>query len=819
MGARIRAFDWASTPLGQPEEWPAPLRTTLRIMLTTQHPMFIFWGPDSYCFYNDAYSRSLGPEKHASMLGSKGQVAWPEIWDIIGPQIRKVMSGLGSTWHENQLVPIRRFGRLDEVYWTYSYGPIDDTTAESGVGGVLVVCTETTQQVLAERRQAFLVEFDTLLRSCPDADQLIVRATDALGRHLRVNRVGLGEVQADQRTIRLKSNYTSGVAPLIGVFDLDGFGAHNIARHRQGMSVVCDDVQADPEANQANWAAIEVRAFVSVPLTRDGLFCASLFVNSREPRDWSPHEVDAIEIAAARIWGASERRRADSALRASEARFRTAFENAAVGIAHVGLDGRWLMVNDRLCSIVGYSREELLTGTFAAITHPDDLHIDLQHVSELLEGQRASYAMDKRFLRRDGTEVWVHLTVALVRTVEGAPEYFVSVVQDITQRKDADEKLRRSEAALQDAGRRKDGFLAMLAHELRNPLAPIRTAAQILGSPRLAPHQLQWAQQVIQRQSRHMAWLLDDLLDVARITQGKLELKRQPLLLKEVVETAVETSRPLLEEKHHQLVISLPSETVALDADPLRLSQVMSNLLTNAAKYTDPGGRIEFSARLQGFELLLSVKDNGIGISAGSMQHIFEMFSQAPGSTARSEGGLGIGLALVKGLVELHGGRVEARSSGAGQGSEFTVQLPLATPGSARARQETPAVTNGQYRILVVDDNRDGADGLALLLGMAGHEVRAAYGGREGLALARSFQPDIAIIDLGMPDLNGYDVVAALQCEPWARDLRLVALSGWGQAGDRKRAAEAGFHHHLTKPADPAALAAIIAGHPIPATR
>jgi CheY-like chemotaxis protein len=306
-----------------------------------------------------------------------------------------------------------------------------------------------------------------------------------------------------------------------------------------------------------------------------------------------------------------------------------------------------------------------------------------------------------------------------------------------------------------------------------------------------------------------MALLLDDLLDIARITRGKLELKTERVKLTDVVDSAVEAARPLLDGKHHSFKVSLPAEALILNADPLRLSQVLSNLLTNAAKYTDPGGHIELSGAVQGGLLCLSVQDDGIGMSPESLERNFEMFSQAEGASTRSDGGLGIGLALVRGLVELHGGAVEAMSEGPGRGSKFVVRLPLAddVPSAAAATEtDAPAVAAVGRRVLVADDNKDAADALAMLLELAGHEVRVAHSGRAALSLAQTFRPDVAVLDIGMPELSGYEVAKELRREPWGSRMCLVALTGWGQDDDRQRAKDAGFDRHMTKPVDTDAL-------------
>jgi signal transduction histidine kinase/ActR/RegA family two-component response regulator len=365
-----------------------------------------------------------------------------------------------------------------------------------------------------------------------------------------------------------------------------------------------------------------------------------------------------------------------------------------------------------------------------------------------------------------------------------------------------------AEAALREADRRKDEFLATLAHELRNPLAPIRHAVKLLEVRDSTDAQKEWSREVIARQVQRMALLLDDLLDVSRITRGRLELKKDYVALQTLVATAVESARPLIEAKNHTLEISLPPNSIELEVDPLRMSQALSNLLTNAAKYTDEGGRIKVAAWLEPQGLAISVRDTGIGLSTVVIPHLFEMFAQVDSVIDRAEGGLGIGLALVKGLLALHGGTVEATSAGSGQGSEFVLHLP--TSSIVTARKEAPvekpasAVAAGpRGRILVVDDNRDAADSLALVLRVFGHELFVGHSGREALELGASERPDAIILDIGMPDMTGYECARRIRREAWGRTVFLLAVTGWGQADDKENARAAGFDRHMTKPVDP----------------
>jgi len=370
--------------------------------------------------------------------------------------------------------------------------------------------------------------------------------------------------------------------------------------------------------------------------------------------------------------------------------------------------------------------------------------------------------------------------------------------------------------ALEEADRRKDEFLATLAHELRNPLAPIRQAAVVARSGHDDCRRQAWALQVIERQVGHMAVLLDDLLDVSRISRGKLVLRLQDVELAGIVDAAVETARPLLEHKRHALHLRLPPAALRLRVDPVRLAQVLSNLLSNAAKYTDPGGRIDLEADATAGTLVVRVRDNGIGLSVNDRSQIFEMFSQVASAMDRSEGGLGIGLALTRGLVELHGGRIDAVSAGPGKGSEFIVSLPTRTPQAAAPAAESSSgaepVGQRQRRVLLADDNADALETMAALLEIEGHQVQTATDGIRALEVGAQLRPEVAILDIGMPHLNGYEAAAKIRETDWGRQVVLIALTGWGQEQDQARAREAGFDHHCTKPVDIDRLLQLVQG-------
>ncbi|HEY0554011.1 MAG TPA: response regulator, partial [Thermoanaerobaculia bacterium] len=374
--------------------------------------------------------------------------------------------------------------------------------------------------------------------------------------------------------------------------------------------------------------------------------------------------------------------------------------------------------------------------------------------------------------------------------------------------------------ARREADRRKDEFLATLAHELRNPLAPIRNGLQILRLAKDDPAAEESARAMIERQVQQMVRLIDDLLDLSRISRGKIELRRERIALEAAVQSAVETSRPLIEKSGHRLTLDLPAEPLFVDADLTRLSQVVANLLNNAAKYTEPGGDIRLAVTGGESGVTISVLDNGVGIPAPMLPQVFEMFTQVDRSLERSQGGLGIGLTLVKRLVEMHGGTVEARSGGHGLGSEFLIRLPLlataTTPTAAeRPSHAEPAAGSGfKRRILVADDNVDSAASLEMMLGFMGNEVRTANDGLQAIAEAAAFRPDLILLDIGMPGMNGYDACREIRRQPWGQGIVIVALTGWGQDEDKRRSREAGFDQHLVKPVEPAALGGLLAALP-----
>lgn len=452
----------------------------------------------------------------------------------------------------------------------------------------------------------------------------------------------------------------------------------------------------------------------------------------------------------------------------------------------------------------GYSASEA-TGRITHELLQTEFPEPLEKINEALH-RDGRWSGELVHTRRDATPITVNSRWALERDAYGRPISILETNNDISDRK-------RAEQALRAADRHKNQFLATLAHELRNPLAPISNSLQIL---RLASDNRTAVEQALgtmERQVGQMVRLVDDLLDVARISRGRIELRKERIELASVVHQAAEICRPLAESLKHDVSVTLPLEPIYLHADPVRLAQVLSNLLNNACKYTEPPGRIWLNAKRQGSDVLVSVKDTGIGIPPDMLPHIFETFTQVDQTLERAHGGLGIGLTLVKQLVDLHQGRVEAFSDGPGLGSEFVVSLPLVVQQDAQEQAKAPAATPPMIarRILVADDNRDSAESLATLLKTIGQEAHLAYDGLEALNAAEKLRPEIALLDIGMPKINGYDVARRIRQQPWGKNVVLVALTGWGQEEDKRRSREAGFDHHMVKPAEHGALVKLVA--------
>ncbi len=524
--------------------------------------------------------------------------------------------------------------------------------------------------------------------------------------------------------------------------------------------------------------------------------------------------ISPIRDPAGRIIGASKvardisaRKRAMDLLRESEARFRFLAETIPSIVWTAAPDGKVTYANQRWFEFCGIPDLERATSLPELTVHPDDLERCTKAWQWHLRKGR-DFEIELRHRRYDGEYRWFVARAVPFRDARGEILSWFGTTTDIHDQKEMEETLRQ-------ADRRKDEFLATLAHELRNPLAPIRNALHIMRLKGDDPATVDQARRIMDRQLGQLVRLVDDLLDVGRITRGKLELRRERIEFGAVIRNAVDASRPLIEAAGHHLDVSLMPGPVYLDADPVRLAQVLSNLLNNAAKYMDRGGKIWLTTAADGAEaVVVTVRDQGIGIPAEALPSVFEMFTQVDGSLERSHGGLGIGLTLAKQLVELHGGSIHARSEGVGRGSEFSVRLPivLTVHREAPVVEKPDSLGHRTYRILVADDNHDTAESMGMMLRLMGNEVRTVRDGLQAIEETAAFRPDLVVLDIGMPRLNGYDAARRIREQSWGSGVILVALTGWGQEEDKRRATEAGFDLHFTKPVSATDFEQLMAG-------
>jgi len=501
----------------------------------------------------------------------------------------------------------------------------------------------------------------------------------------------------------------------------------------------------------------------------------------------------------------------DKSIRSGEQRFSLLVNSSGEGLFGMGVDTTCTFLNPAGAGMLGYFPEELVGRLIPEIIFARGSSDALGSSGKALLSKAVRDGVSRRvheevFLRKDGSTFPVAYSISPM-TVDGQIEGAVVTFTDITERKRVEDELRRVAADMAEADRRRTEFLATLAHELRNPLAPLRNGLQVIRLAMHDPSTVARTSEIMERQLSIMVHLVDDLLDVARITNGSISLKKKTVDFLTVVNAAIETSSSLIEHGKHILEIDTPDEAMQVEVDPTRIAQAISNLLNNAAKYTPPGGRIRLSVRRSEQSLHIAVTDSGIGLPGDSIDSLFGMFAQLKHGEQFAQGGLGIGLSLVRRLVELHGGTVEAVSPGIGQGSTFSIHLPFGKPGVANdalveaSTDSCTATLPALFRIVVADDNVDAASTLSTILEILGHQVGVANSGRHALDLVRRFEPDVVFLDIGMPDTNGYEVAKELRRTPGSERMALVALTGWGANADKARATQAGFDHHLTKPA------------------
>jgi PAS domain S-box-containing protein len=796
--ALYAAHDWSTSPLGHPDTWPPELATAVGMALNSSFPMFVAWGPDLRFLYNDAYAIILGA-KHPAALAQPFQQVWTEIWGDLVPIIDQALSNK-SAFHEDLPLTVLRQGFPEQGYFTFSYSPLHD--GAGAVAGIYCTVIETTNRVQAERRAALELKLSDALRPLNSPDEVLDTAGALLGQELGLTRAMYAQVDDAAGTFTVQRQWIeAGAAELSdATMAIADFGPEIAAVLRAGDTLVINDPALDPRtaAFPAPYRAERIGAVITVPLVRGGRLVAFLSLNRAEPYYWSEGEVRFTRETAGRTWAALETVQAQAELRAERDRSRYIFDTMVEGFALMTPDWTIATMNAEGLRICHMTADQLIGRNYWTLFPAVEGSEAGAMLRRAMEAREAG-AVEHRLSDTDGRSGWNEIRA--FPTQDGGIAVFF---REITDRK-------RAEEGLRIADQRKDEFLAMLAHELRNPLAPISAAAMLLDMGSLNETRVRQSSAIIGRQVRHMTRLVDDLLDVSRVTRGLIELDRSLLDVRAIVDEAVEQVRPQLSARRQRLALHLPAVPLLVEGDRARLVQVLSNLLGNAVKYTFEDGAIDLQAQVVDGKLVLAVRDDGIGMERELTERAFDLFAQARRSSDRSQGGLGLGLALVRNLVELHGGTVTCASPGLGQGSTFTITLPLAAGAAPGAPQPEPAAATGAgLRLLVVDDNVDAATTLAMVLEATGHEVFIEHESLRALELARSALPDACLLDIGLPDIDGIELARRLRAQPETAHSVLIAVSGYGQEQDRRLALEAGFSHHLVKPVDLEALSALL---------
>jgi signal transduction histidine kinase/ActR/RegA family two-component response regulator len=873
MELRMRRHPWETTAVGPVEGWPFSLKLAVRTLLDCQLPMYLVWGEQYLEFYNDAYVPVIGDKKEAG-IGGDARRTWAEIWPTIGPMFDRVRQGQPVGYQDLPL-SINRYGYFETCYFTFSYSPVYD---ESGrVGGVLATFVETTRNVMAERRQAFQLELADILRRETGAGPMMAAIGRHVSTYAGGATAIYAEADHATQAMLIRHQWRNGepAAEAARMVPLEMLCFGLAAPLQRGETVHAADLASDARIDGAAYVAQGIGAGLAVPLMDGGQLQAVMALHFPQPRRWEPDEIRLMEDGARRTWEALRRIRAEQALR-EETRVLELMMHATEQLSStIALEPLMQAITDAATELTGaeygsffYNHTDengdtqllhTLSGaspemvahlgepratpvigpTFrgGAPVRSDDItrdprygamgkgmppgHLPVRSYLAASVVSRSGEVIGGLLFGHSKTGMFSARTEELIGTFAGQAAIAIDNARlyDMA-RKAAEEReslLASERAARAEAERHnkmKDEFLAMLAHELRNPLAPITSAAQLLRLPEVNEGLRLKASSIISRQVRHMTELVDDLLDVSRVTRGLVKLETEVLDLNKVAMAAVEQARPHIEERRHALAVDLPPEPVPVEGDRTRLIQVLVNLLNNSAKYTPPGGRITLTVSRDGASAEVSVSDNGSGIDAQLLPHVFDLFTQADRAPDRSQGGLGIGLALVKSIVRMHDGSVAAYSAGARQGTTMTVTLGLAQmlPVDGRLRPSAgSALGIRPLLVTIVDDNADAGQSLAVLLRAHGHTVQVFEDASTILRAPEAEGTEVFILDIGLPDMTGYELARRLRRQPGHAGAVFVALTGYGQERDRELSRQAGFDHHLVKPVDIAKLAQILA--------
>ncbi len=670
--------------------------------------------------------------------------------------------------------------------------------------------SELEQQLRELReRHRFIATLDAATQRLVDPHDIMQTTARLLAEYLDVDRCAYARVE-DERVFDITGDWTRDVPSIVGRWEVAAFGPACVAHMLANTPYIVEDTDIDDRITGElldAYRATTIRAVICVPLHKQGVFTAAMAVHKKVPRKWTLFEVELVTTVVARCWEALERSAvtrtrvaAERALAENRARLEYAVRLSGVGFWYCDLPFDELLWDERVKAHFWLSLDARVTmDVFYERIHPDDRERTRTSIDTSIANHTTYDVIYRTVDPASGGVKHVRALGGAAYAPDGTPIRFDGVTLDVTELREHDQ--------------RKDEFLATLAHELRNPLAPIRTGLDLLG---VADDRAVAARTIpmMKRQLVHLVRMVDDLLDISRVTLGKVALVVTRTDLSDILESAIETTRGQIDAAGHALEMDLMDCAQPLDVDPTRIAQVFANLLSNAAKYTPRGGCIRIAAQRESDSWLrVDVSDNGIGMAADKLPQVFEMFTQLGQSLDRANGGLGIGLTLARRLVEMHGGTITGESPGPGRGSTFTVRLPFGAPSTARMLVEEvgPISTTRRLRILVVDDNVDAAEMLSYLLERGGNETRIAHSGPAALALAAELRPQIVLLDIGLPGLDGYEVARRLRADASLDQPLLVAVTGWGAEEDRRKAREAGFDEHLVKPVDHARLAQLIA--------
>ena len=765
-----------------------------------------------------------GPEHRVDLL-NQGFLRLTGHRDVVGRSVAECFGGSAGRAYVALLDEVYRSGRplaassalyavqavaggpTEERYIDFVFQPI--RTSEGTVKGIFVEGVDVTERVQANTRRDALIRLTDALRDLRTPEDIAYTAARILGETLGVSRVGYGAFDAQTGTLRIERDWRApGIASLAGSLNLGDFGDY-VEDMKLGRVVIIDDAAKDPRTAAAAAAlrAHDAAAFVNIPLTEQGRLMSILFVNSAQPRGWSPEDCALMREVAERARTTTERLASMLALRDSEAKFRTIADAMPQMVWSTLPDGFHDYYNQQWYEYTGVPAGSTDGEGWNDVFHPEDQQRawNAWHNS-LATGE--TYEIQYRLRHRSGEYRWVLGRALPIRDETGRIVRWMGTCTDIHTQKLAED-------ALREAAQRKDEFLAMLAHELRNPLAPISTAAQLLRVRHADEKARTMASEIIVRQVRHMTELVDDLLDVSRVTRGLVELHMTTLDLKQIVNSAIEQALPLIESRRHALEVRTPPQRAHVRGDRTRLVQVIANVLNNAAKYTPSNGRIVLTLDVDDSHAHIAIADNGNGIAPALLPDIFDLFIQGERSPDRTQGGLGLGLALVRSLTALHGGSATAESPGEGRGSTFTITLPLADGDAACSdapQQRIPGAASQGLRIMIVDDNIDGATSLAALLGAQGHTVSVAEDAEMALSDPALEKVQAFILDIGLPGMDGYALARHLRGRPAIASALMIALTGYGQPADRVLSSAAGFDHHFVKPVDTEALSRVLDG-------